>query len=132
MPYYIENGKVMVGLVFNIFNKWTLPKGSVKGVFKTEADAVLDIAKRKLNIDGVVKESIGGHKYSAGIVNDKRVIKNINYFLLEVKNKDEVKLSPKLEGLSEVKFFDLEELESIDTYEDVLPLFENARKILKK
>jgi hypothetical protein len=21
MPYYIENGKVMVGLVFNIFNK---------------------------------------------------------------------------------------------------------------
>ncbi|HIP21837.1 MAG TPA: hypothetical protein EYG72_02730 [Candidatus Pacebacteria bacterium] len=91
-----------------------------------------DIAKRKLNAEGNLKDNIGGHSYSAGIFNDKRVIKNINYFLFELTNKDEVKISPKLEGLNEIKFFDLKELKNIDTYEDVLPLFEKAGKILSK
>jgi len=133
MPYFIdEDGGVKVGLVFNIFNKWTLPKGSVKGSFKNEEDAVRDIAKRKLNAEGNLKDNIGGHSYSAGIFNDKRVIKNINYFLFELTNKDEVKISPKLEGLNEIKFFDLKELKNVDTYEDILPLFEKAGKILSK
>jgi len=101
----------------------------VEGVFKNEEEAIRDIAKRKLNAKGDLGEAIGSHSYSAGIVNDKRIIKNINYFLFKVKNPSELKISPKLEGLSDIKFFALDELKNIDTYEDVTPLFKNVIKI---
>ncbi len=132
LPYFKDGKKIKVGLVLNIFEKWTLPKGSAKGDFKNENEAILEVAKRKLNIIGEVKEKIGGHTYSAGIINDKRVIKNIQYFLLEVKNKNDVKLNPKLQGLNKIEFFDLDKIKNIDTYEDVLPLFEKAGRILEK
>ena len=132
LPFYKDGKKIKLGFVFNIFGKWALPKGSIKEVAKNEEEAVRKIAKEKLNAEGNLKETIGSNTYSAGIVNDKKVIKTIRYFLFEVSNPKEIKLNKKLEGLTEFKFFDIDEADNLDTYDDIKEMLKKSKKILIK
>ncbi len=132
LPFVEKNKKIKIALVYNIFGKWTLPKGSINQEFPNEAEAIRAIAKDKFNIEGEVLEKIGGHTYSAGIVNDKKIIKTINYFLLKVSNLDQIKLNPKLEGLTEIKFFNFDEIDGLEIYDDIKGFINNAKKILEK
>lgn len=129
--YFYKNEKLRFLLVHNIFGKWTLPKGSVEEDFDNINDALNSVLGNKLNIKGQTGEMIGKNEYSS--VKDTRNIvkKDIVYFVFEVTNPDEVKVNRKSEGLNNVKWFSEDNLEKVETYDDLKELIGKGVEMIK-
>ncbi len=130
MPYYIEDGKIKILLVHNIFNKWTLPKGSYENENELEKSLV-EILKTKLNVEGKMEEEIGNNKYLAGLNPLKAISKDLKYYLFQVSNPDKIKLNKERKGLNNLKWFPLEKIDGVDKYEDMSEIFKTGLEILK-
>lgn len=132
LPFYIKDGKPMICMVHNIFGKWTLPKGSVEGDFENPKEALVDILKRKINMQGSVLEKIGENSYSAGTDDEYRIEKGIDYYLFELSNPEELKIMNNHKGLNNVACFSLEDFQKAPKYDDMKKIFISGLKEIKK
>jgi hypothetical protein len=52
--------------------------------------------------------------------------------LLNIDNPKGIKISKKVQGLNEVKFFDLNEIKELEIYDDIRQIIFDAEKVLNK
>lgn len=105
----------MFAFVHDIFNRWTLSKGSL--VTGEELESGLKrVIKEELSIDIQPIEEIGENSYTAhppeGPIN-----KEVTYFLATT-NDQVLKLSDS-EGLTDAKWFNVEEIKKLNFYPDL-------------
>jgi N utilization substance protein B len=103
MPYYFKDGEPQILMVHNIFNNWTLPKGTAPSNAEDIQDALSAVLKEKVNVEGKVGLAIGENEYKAGENKKEVTKKDIYYYLFEVANPNDVKLNKERKGLNNLK-----------------------------
>jgi len=111
------DGLLQFAFVHDIFGKWTLSKGGVKDGEEPKDGVVREI-KDEIGLDIEVIEGIGSNEYLANDKEHGKVRKEVHYFLVKSEFTP-VKLQEEGGGLTDTKWFDLEEVDSIGTYNDI-------------
>lgn len=130
LPYYLKGEDIMILMAHNIFNKWTLPKGSFDNSLKSIEGNLEMIMKEKLNAEGIVEERLGENKYRAGENKKEIISKSISYYLFNITNPNEVKLNKERKGLNNLKWISLKKFKEIDKYDDLEKVFEKGIKLI--
>lgn len=124
-----EKETLFIVLVHDVFGRWTLPKGHLEG-----NESLVDAAARK------VKEEVGVHHLDMGgkvgaieyVAHDPEtgpVRRAVTYFLART---DDKKLTLKVTGgLDDVRWFSINELQDITTYDDIKEILQNAKQTLE-
>jgi N utilization substance protein B len=127
--YAQEGGQIKLALVHDIFGYWTLSKGHLEpgeqpavGVSRIISDELSLVVK-------AIGEPLGSNEYVASNKDKGKLRKNVMYFLAEAKQPDELKLKES-GGLTEARWFKLEELPELRVYDDVTPFITKAVKQL--
>lgn len=114
-----KDGETLVGLVHDVFGYWTLAKGGVEGNETSEEGAIREI-KEKTGLDVEIVKLLGENEYVASHPEKGKILKQVSYYLVKTPWK-EMDLHSN-GGLDDARWFKLSELESINTYDDILPL----------
>ncbi|MDD9867878.1 MAG: transcription antitermination factor NusB [Candidatus Campbellbacteria bacterium] len=112
----MRDNEPVFAMVYDMFNKWTLSKGSLKEGENPE-DGILRIIKEELGIKVEVLYRIGENSYIANDPKDGRVRKEAIYFLVR---SDYTPLKLKEDcGLNDARWFTGAELEELLLYKDM-------------
>lgn len=122
-----KDGVPMIGLVHDVFGYWTLAKGGVEKGETPEEGAVREI-KEKTGLDGMIVKLLGENEYVASHPEKGKILKQVSYYLVRVPYA-EMDLHSN-GGLDGARWFALSELESINTYDDILPLLAQSVEYL--
>lgn len=114
-----HEGETLVGLVHDVFGYWTLAKGGVEAGETSEQGAIREI-KEKTGLDVEIVKLLGENEYVASHPEKGKILKQVSYYLVKTPYK-EMDLHSN-GGLDDARWFKLSELESINTYDDILPL----------
>lgn len=117
--YTEKDGEKLIGLVHDVFGYWTLAKGGVENGETSEEGAIREI-KEKTGLDTEIVKLLGENEYVASHPEKGKILKQVSYYLVKTPYK-EMNLHSS-GGLDNAKWFKLSELESINTYDDILPL----------
>jgi N utilization substance protein B len=128
MVYSVYNGQVFIAFVKDIFKHWTLPKGKLMPEEDLRVGAVRKI-KEEIGVNVVIKDKLSENTYVAnaavameGEENKKEKIKkHVSYFLAESSHEPLV-LEKENTGLTEAKWFSLDQIEDLKTYDDIKPI----------
>jgi N utilization substance protein B len=126
--YRHEAGKLQLAFVHDIFGYWTLSKGHLEPGENT-AVGVARIIADELSIAVTVGESLGSNEYVASSKDAGKLRKNVAYFMAEIKEGEEINLKES-GGLTEAKWFNLEEIADLRVYDDITPFITKAVKML--
>lgn len=122
-----DTGDVFIALVHDVFGRWTLPKGGVRGE-DSEEETVRREMKEEIGLDVTVKEKLGENTYVASIPDRGKVKKHVVYFLAESPYTD-ITLEEK-GGLDDARWFKVTEILDLNFYHDILPIITKAVNIL--
>lgn len=125
--YAREGDDVYLGLVHDVFGRWTLSKGHVTEDEKAE-EAVVRVVEREMGVTVEVKEKIGDNEYIASHPEKGKLRKQVIYFLAEAPH-EELTVEEK-KGLDDAKWFKLAEIIELNMYDDILPIVTKAINIL--
>jgi ADP-ribose pyrophosphatase YjhB (NUDIX family) len=131
LVYSIDaNGNKYIALVHDVFGYWTLSKGGVR-----EGESTADCAKREalseFGLEVSIEEEIGDHKFTAHHPEKGKIHKNIKYFLARSEYAP-VKLNNVSGGITEVKWFGVEEVASLKKYKDLEGIFGRAMDLISQ
>ena len=133
LVFSIQDGKIFLAFIKDIFKHWTLPKGKLEKDEDLRVGAIRKI-KEEIGLDVGIKDVLKENTYIGNIDKDKqgeKVKKHVTYFLAEGKHLP-LQLNPEDTGITEVKWFSLEEVENLKMYDDIKPILEiGIKKILK-
>jgi len=120
LVYSKVEGKIFFAFVKDIFKYWTLPKGKL---IEGEDDRVGAIRKIKeeVGINVVIKDNLKENSYIAnteGNIEGNKVRKSVIYFLAEAKHEPLI-LEKDKTGITEAKWFPLDEIEDLKMYSDI-------------
>ena len=121
-------GEIYLALVHDIFGYWTLSKGHLGGVADLRLDTAKEI-KEEMSLDVVATDELGQNEYISSDPEKGKIRKQVNYFLAEASNKDQLKLKPS-GGLDDARWFKLSEISDLRMYDDVIPFITKAVKLL--
>lgn len=122
-----KDGVPMIGLVHDVFGYWTLAKGGVEKGETSEEGAIREI-KEKTGLDGTIVKLLGENEYVASHPEKGKILKQVSYYLVRAPYA-EMDLHSN-GGLDGARWFALSELESINTYDDILPLLAQSVEYL--
>jgi transcription antitermination protein NusB len=127
--YARHNNEVYLAFVHDIFGRWTLSKGSLLENEPEEEGTVRKI-KEEIGADVSIKEKLGDNEYIASDQNQKegKIRKHVSYFLAEAPY-TELTLA-ETGGLDDVRWFKLDEIETLNLYDDILPIITNEIQLL--
>ena len=111
-------------LVYDKFNKWTLPKGSIE-TKEDESKAVVKKIKEKLDVDVKIEDEIGRNSYLAYDPDEGKVRKEVIYYLMETKS-DKVNKNPSYTGISNFSWFTIKEMKELKIYKDIIKILERT------
>jgi N utilization substance protein B len=123
------NGKTMFALVHDVFGYWTISKGSVEEG-ENEAEATVREIKEEIGLDIEIMEKLGENEYVASHPVSGKSLKKVVYFLAKSEHKDLV--LEKSGGLDGARWFELSAIPELRVYNDIIPLFSKAIKIISK
>lgn len=142
LVYSIFEGKIFIAFVKDIFKFWTLPKGKLLEDEDVRVGALRKI-KDEIGINVVIKDKLKANTYVANLKNKEdlseeekkdapeKVKKEVHYFLAEGKY-EPLKLEEENTGLTEAKWFSLDQIEGLKIYDDIKPIIAlGIEKILK-
>ncbi len=125
---YAKNGSdVYLGLVHDIFGRWTLSKGHLKDG-ETEKDGTKRKVKEEMGLKVEVEDELGKNEYLASDPEKGKLRKQVSYFLAKGDFVD-LKLGDS-GGLDDVKWFKLSEISNLNVYDDILPIITKGINIL--
>ena len=124
----VENNKIQIALVHDVFGYWTLPKGHVVGNEKEELAVVREL-KKEIGILVTVGEKLGENKYIANKPEQGKVVKHVGYYLA-ITEFTPLTLEKK-GGLDEAKWFDEDEVKTLRIYDDIKPLISRAVEVIR-
>ncbi len=125
--YSIKDGSIYLALVHDVFGRWTLSKGKIDEKEDVKTSAKREI-KEEIGIDINIEEELSHNEYIANHPQDGKIRKQVTYFLAKSEMKD-LKLGDS-GGLDDAKWFKLEELQSLNFYNDILPIITKAITII--
>lgn len=110
---------VSLALVHDVFGYWTLSKGHIEEGEDIEAGTKREI-KEELGITISIQKTIGENEYTASDPEKGKIRKHVYYFLAETKEEKLTLASSG--GLTEARWFLLDEIASLKIYDDILPI----------
>jgi N utilization substance protein B len=123
--YALEDGKIYLALVHDVFGYWTLSKGHIEENESEDAGVIREI-KEEIGLDIEIGKKIGENEYVANDPERGKIRKQVSYFL---------GLAPKQElslkdggGLDDVKWFEASEVVDLKIYDDIIPIITEAIK----
>jgi transcription antitermination protein NusB len=125
--YSKKDGEYYLGLVHDIFGRWTLSKGHINEG-ETETEGLIRAIKEEVNLTVKPFDELGRNEYVASHPEKGKVRKQVVYFLAEGAY-DDLKLAPS-GGLDQAKWFKLDEILDLNFYNDILPIVTKAINIL--
>src|SRR3989344_2922913 len=127
--YRSEGDKIYLAFVHDVFGRWTLSKGKVR-----EGEAVRNTAlreiKEEIDINGVIEAEIGENAYTASDPERGKIRKVVTYFLMSTKE-TEIHLK-ETGGLTDAKWFLLENVSELEMYDDIIPVITRAVTLLRE
>lgn len=132
LVYSVFEGRLFLAFVKDIFKHWTLPKGKLLEDEDVRVGALRKI-KEEIGINVVIKDKLQENTYVANAKNkdelakegqmlpSEKVKKHVHYFLAEGKH-EPLKLEEENTGLTEAKWFSLDQIEGLKIYDDIKPI----------
>jgi 8-oxo-dGTP pyrophosphatase MutT (NUDIX family) len=126
---FAEHDKeLFVALVHDVFGHWTLSKGGVEEGEDLEKGTLRELSQ-ELGLKHLkIIEKLGENEYKASHPEKGKLLKHVNYFLVESKF-EEIKLEEK-GGLDDARWFKLSDIVDLNFYEDILPIVTKAVTML--
>ncbi len=125
--YARHEGEIYFALVHDVFGHWTLSKGHIEPN-EDEALGTQREIKEEINIDIKVREKLGTNEYIATHPEDGKIRKQVSYFLAQAQY--EPLVLSKTGGLDEAKWFKMQDILTLNFYNDILPLITTSVKTL--
>lgn len=129
-----DKNSLKLAMVHDVFGNWTLTKGKLNNEGKDllpeekESLAILKI-KNEIGLDVKMITILGEHEYIANKPEKGKIIKHVTYYLVKA---EFMPLSlEKKGGLDDAKWFDIDDISSIKTYDDIRPIIEKASSYIK-
>ncbi len=126
--YRDDRGQVELALVHDVFGYWTLSKGHINPG-ETVKQGIGREIKEELALNITLADSLGANEYIASDPEKGKLRKQVEYYLAEAVNPDDIKLGDK-SGLSEAKWFPVSEVPELNMYDDIVPIITKAIKLL--
>ncbi len=127
--YSNNDGKVMVALIYDVFGRWTLPKGHVEPG-ESDFTTVKRIAADEMGLDVNPADELGSNEYIANDPEKGKVRKQVKYFLANCEFGD-IKVGES-DGLKDAKWFSLPEVVALRFYKDILPIVTKGAELILK
>ncbi len=134
--YSFEAGRVYIALVKDIFKHWTLPKGKLIEAEDLRVGAMRKV-KEEIGINVVIKDKLNENTYIANLLDKKaddknsdliktkktneKIKKHVYYFLAEG-DYQPLKIEEENTGLTEAKWFSLDQISDLNIYDDIKPI----------
>lgn len=128
--YARQDGDIYLAFVHDVFGRWTLTKGKL-GEKETMQDGVIREVKEEMGIGVEVEDELLNNEYVANHPEEGKIRKNVTYFLAKCPKMVDLKLG-KSGGLDDTKWFKLQDIESLNFYNDILPIITKAITILSQ
>lgn len=129
LVYAKKDGKILFGLVHDVFGYWTLSKGKIESTENVEEGTVREI-KEEIGLDIEIITKLGENEYVATHPEKGKTLKNVSYFLAKSEYKELV--LEKSGGLDQARWFALSEIPELRIYNDIVPLLAKAVEIINK
>ncbi|HEU0081006.1 MAG TPA: transcription antitermination factor NusB [Candidatus Paceibacterota bacterium] len=122
-----KDGQVYVGLVHDVFGRWTLSKGSLEEGEDVRQGTVRKV-KEEIGADIKIIEEVASNEYVATHPEKGKLRKQVTYFLAEAPYKP-LKLK-ETGGLDKAQWFKADEIGDLNFYDDMLPIIAKAIKMI--
>lgn len=121
--YSIKDDVIYFAFVHDVFGRWTLSKGKIEEGEDPKQGAVREI-KEEMGIDITIEGELLNNEYIANHPQEGKIRKQVTYFLANSEMKD-LKLGDS-GGLDDAKWFKLQDIQSLNFYNDILPIITKA------
>ncbi len=125
--YALDNGKIYVALVHDVFGHWTLSKGKLEGEEEVKAGTEREI-KEEINLSIKIEDDLGSNEYIAYHPEKGKLRKRVHYFLAKA-DFEPLKLESS-GGLDDARWFNVKDIVDLNFYDDVLPIMTRAVTLL--
>jgi transcription antitermination protein NusB len=125
----IEEKKLYVALVHDVFGYWTLPKGHIHNEGTIEDEVVREL-KKEIGVDVAIIDTLGENEYIANKPDQGKVVKHVSYYVT-TSTYTPLTLEKK-GGLDEAKWFIFSDTKALRIYDDIRPMLEKAKTILEE
>lgn len=126
--YAYNQNKIEFALVHDVFGYWTLPKGKIEEGEDESTAATREIGE-EIGITMSIEDKLGENQYIANKPEKGKVVKHVSYYLAKAEYSP-LTLEQK-GGLDDARWFPMEETSGLRMYDDIKPLLEKAKEILK-
>ncbi len=125
---YAKDGEdIYFALVHDVFGHWTLSKGGLNADDDEKVGTVREI-KEELGLDITIVKELSRNEYIATHPEDGKIRKQVTYFLAESKYQPLVLGTSG--GLDQAEWFKIQDILTLNFYNDILPIITTAVKIL--
>jgi N utilization substance protein B len=124
-----HEGDLYLALVHDVFGRWTLSKGKLKGETDDKTETIKAI-KEEIGIDIKIIKEVANNEYIATHPEHGKLRKQVMYFLAEAKY-ESLKLGPS-GGLDKAEWFKIGQINELNCYPDMMPIIEKAIKLIPK
>lgn len=123
-----DDGEIYVGMVHDIFGKWTLSKG---GALEGESDqeACMRSTKKEVGLDVEVEHKIEETEYIARHPEMGKIRKQVTYYVCKSDHVP-MELEKENDGLTKAQWFTINEVEQLETYDDIKPIVFKALQLV--
>ncbi len=125
--YSIKDDVIYFALVHDVFGRWTLSKGKINEGEDLNAGVKRKV-KEEIGIDINPEQELLMNEYVANNPDLGKIRKQVTYFLASADLKD-LKLGES-GGLDDAKWFKLQDLDSLNFYNDILPIITKSINII--
>lgn len=125
--YTIKDDTIYFAFVHDVFGKWTLSKGKIEDGEDPKDGAVREL-KEEMGIDIKIEQELQSNEYVANHPEEGKIRKQVVYFLANAEMKD-LKLGDS-GGLDDAKWFKLQDIQTLNFYNDILPIITKAITII--
>ncbi len=124
-----HEGVIYLGLVHDVFGRWTLSKGSLEDGEDVKNGTIRKI-KEEIGADIRIIKEIDSNEYVATHPEKGKLRKQVTYFLAEAEYKPlELKKSG---GLDKAQWFKANEMTDLNFYDDMMPIIAKAIQAIPK
>ena len=118
--YAKHEGQYYLALVHDVFGHWTLSKGRLWEGEDLKTGTIREI-KEELGLDVVLEDIIGENEYTASHPEKGKCRKHVTYFLAKAPY-EPIELEHGKGGLDDGRWFRLQDIITLNFYDDMLPI----------
>lgn len=127
--YARYQGEIYLALVHDVFGHWTLSKGKLEAGEDVKDGTIREI-KEEMGVDIVIEEELAHNEYVASHPEEGKIRKQVSYFLAKAEYVP-LTLGPS-GGLTDVKWFNVKDILTLNFYNDILPIVtKSIQKLIK-